>query len=102
MRLVEVPRVANVEIPRVEPFRQEPQVLMKPEPRVMMVNRNKNANEVLYQVQQNNIAAYNNLEAMVETIMARNGVHVGLTRPNYTPHYLNTFYKVNCPEVGKS
>ena len=67
--MVEMPRVTNVEIHRVEPFRQEPNVLRQPEPRVRMVNRNQNIDEVLYQVRQDNMATNNNLKAMVERIM---------------------------------
>ena len=48
--VIEVSRVTNVEIPRAESFRQEPQILRKAEPIVMMVNRNQNADEVLFQV----------------------------------------------------
>ena len=57
--IVEVARVVNV-----KPFRQVPQILRQPEPRVMLVNRNQNADEVLYKVRRDNVAA------MVKRIMA--------------------------------
>ncbi|XP_050918982.1 uncharacterized protein LOC127136477 [Lathyrus oleraceus] len=49
-----------------------------------MVNRNQNANNVIRQIRHDNMAADNNLAAMVERIMVRNGVNFGLRRPNYT------------------
>ncbi|XP_050919809.1 uncharacterized protein LOC127137385 [Lathyrus oleraceus] len=49
-----------------------------------MVNRNQNVDEVVQQIRRDDMASNNNLAAMVERIMARNGVDVGLHRPNYT------------------
>ncbi|XP_050878493.1 uncharacterized protein LOC127082302 [Lathyrus oleraceus] len=49
-----------------------------------MVNRHQNADEVVQQIRRDDMAANNNLETMVERIMMRNGVDVGLHRPNYT------------------
>ena len=76
-------RVA-VEQPVVEPPRVVPQLPRAQEPRVVMVNRNQNADEVVQHIRRDNIVADNNLAAMVERIMAQNGVNFGLRRPNYT------------------
>lgn len=73
-----------VEQPRVKPLRHEPQIPWEREPMVMMVNRNRNVNEVIHQIQYDDVVAYNNLVVMVERIMARNEVNVGLHRPIYT------------------
>ncbi|XP_050895137.1 uncharacterized protein LOC127101731 [Lathyrus oleraceus] len=49
-----------------------------------MVNRNQNADDIIRQVRHDDVAMDNNLAAMVERIMVRNGVNFGLRRPNYT------------------
>ncbi|XP_050895146.1 uncharacterized protein LOC127101742 [Lathyrus oleraceus] len=49
-----------------------------------MVNRNQNVDDIIRQVRHDDLAADNNLAAMVERIMARNGVNFSLRRPNYT------------------
>ncbi|XP_058746464.1 uncharacterized protein LOC131619378 [Vicia villosa] len=48
-----------------------------------MVDRNQNADEVIHRVRQNN-QMESNLTAMIERIMAQNGLNTGLRRPNYT------------------
>ncbi|XP_058746395.1 uncharacterized protein LOC131619301 [Vicia villosa] len=73
-----------IEHPRVEPLRREPQIPRETEPRIVMVNRNQNDDEVIHQVRHDDMAAYNNLTAMVERIMAQNGLNVGLHKPTYT------------------
>ncbi|XP_050890388.1 uncharacterized protein LOC127095791 [Lathyrus oleraceus] len=74
----------EVEPPKVKAPRAEQQIPREMEPRVVMVNRHQNADEFVQQIQRNDMAVDNNLVAMVERIMARNGVDVGLHRPNYT------------------
>ncbi|XP_050908476.1 uncharacterized protein LOC127122129 [Lathyrus oleraceus] len=49
-----------------------------------MVNRNQNADDIIRQVRHDDVAADNNLGAIVERIMVPNGVNFGLRRPNYT------------------
>ncbi|XP_050919691.1 uncharacterized protein LOC127137262 [Lathyrus oleraceus] len=49
-----------------------------------MVNRNKNVDDIIWQVRHDDVPAYNNLAAIVERIMVRNGVNFGLRRRNYT------------------
>lgn len=63
--------------PRIEPH-------IPREPRVLMVNRNQNADDIIRQVRYDNVTADNNLAAIVERIMVRNWVNFGLRRPNYT------------------
>lgn len=63
--------------PRIEPH-------VHREPRVLMVNRNQNTDDIIRQVRHDDVAADNNLVAIVERIMVRNGVNFGLRRPNYT------------------
>lgn len=55
------------------------------EPKVVLVNRNQNKNELYKSVQQNNFGRKNNLAHMVETILAQNGFNTGLHRPNFVP-----------------
>ncbi|XP_050908710.1 uncharacterized protein LOC127122414 [Lathyrus oleraceus] len=51
--------------------------------RVMMVNRDQDADEVIHRVRRENMME-NNLTTMIERIMAQNGLNTGLRRPNYT------------------
>lgn len=74
----------RVETPRIEPPRAKQQISRKREPRVVMVYMHQNADEVVRQIRRDDMATDNNLAAMVERTMARNGVDVGLHRPNYT------------------
>lgn len=68
----------------VGPPRIEPQIPIEREPRVVMVNRNQNIDNVIRQIQHNDLAADNNLATMVKRIMVRNEINFGLQRPNYT------------------
>ncbi|XP_050897674.1 uncharacterized protein LOC127104533 [Lathyrus oleraceus] len=63
--------------PRIEPH-------VHREPRVLMVNRNQNVDDIIWQVRHDDVAADNNLAAIVERIMVRNGVNFGLRTPDYT------------------
>ena len=49
-----------------------------------MVNRNQNVDNVIRKIRHDDMATNNNLKAMVKRIMVRNGVNLGLRRPNYT------------------
>ncbi|XP_050876715.1 uncharacterized protein LOC127080438 [Lathyrus oleraceus] len=49
-----------------------------------MVNRNQNIDNVIRHIRHDDMAADNNLVAMIERIMVRNGVNFGLRRPNST------------------
>lgn len=57
---------------------------MHKEPRVLMVNRNQNADDIIRQVRHDDVATDNNLTAITERIMVQNRVNFGLRRPNYT------------------
>ncbi|XP_050910059.1 uncharacterized protein LOC127123926 [Lathyrus oleraceus] len=64
-----------------QPVRQE--VPEEQPRRVMMVNRDQDADEVIHRVRQENMME-NKLTTMIERIMAQNGLNTGLRRPNYT------------------
>ena len=51
--------------------------------RVIMVNRDQDADEVIHRVGQENMME-NDLTSMIERIMAQNGLNTGLRRPNYS------------------
>ncbi|XP_045802327.1 uncharacterized protein LOC123895902 [Trifolium pratense] len=72
----QVPQVVQEEPPA-------PVVHHVPEPEVILVNRNQNADEVIRNVQRNNFAQQDNLANLVETILTQNGFNVGLHRPNF-------------------
>jgi len=50
---------------------------------VILVNRNHDADEFVRNVQQQSIGAHNNIVNLVKTIMAQNGLIIGLHRPNF-------------------
>ncbi|XP_050885331.1 uncharacterized protein LOC127089822 [Lathyrus oleraceus] len=51
--------------------------------RVIMVNRDQDADEVIHRVRRENMVE-NDLTSMIERIMAQNGLNTGLRRPNYS------------------
>ncbi|XP_050896151.1 uncharacterized protein LOC127102869 [Lathyrus oleraceus] len=51
--------------------------------RVIMVNRDQDADEVIHRVRQENMME-NDLTSMIERIMAQNSLNTGLQRPNYS------------------
>ncbi|XP_050890370.1 uncharacterized protein LOC127095770 [Lathyrus oleraceus] len=51
--------------------------------RVIMVNRDQDADEVIHRVRRENMME-NDLTSMIERIMAQNGLNTGLRRPNYS------------------
>ena len=76
----------------IEPMVQRPQPVPQPqlvEPviqgqlEVILVDRNDNADEVVRIVKQQTIGAHNNIANLVESIMAQNGLIIGLHRPNF-------------------
>lgn len=91
----------------VEPPRVEPQIPREREPRIVMVNRNQHVDNVIRQILHDDMAADNNLAAMVERIMVQNGVNFGLQRPNYTlplSEYIlqtETFPRIKIPKLTK-
>jgi hypothetical protein len=74
-------------VPRHQPI--EPMV--QAHPKVILVDRNHDADEVVRNIQQQNFGAHNNIANLVENIMAQNGLNVGLRRPNFVsplPEYV--------------
>ena len=57
--------------------------IIQGQPKVILVDRNDNADEVIRDVQQQNIGLHNNIANLVENIMAQNGLKIGLHRPNF-------------------
>ncbi|WJX93585.1 hypothetical protein P8452_75092 [Trifolium repens] len=80
----------NQRVPRANPETQ-PEVQAQPvriereqpEQGVVLVNRNQDADNVLRNVRQENVAGHNNLANLVENILAQNGLNIGLHRPNF-------------------
>ncbi|KAK2430305.1 hypothetical protein QL285_028653 [Trifolium repens] len=80
----------NQRVPRANPETQ-PEVQAQPvriereqpEQEVVLVNRNQDADNVLRNVRQENVAGHNNLANLVENILAQNGLNIGLHRPNF-------------------
>jgi len=67
--------------PMPQPQPVEP--VIQGQPKIILVDRNNNADEVVRNVQRQNIGAYNNIANLVENIMAQNGLNIGLHRPNF-------------------
>ncbi|XP_050895399.1 uncharacterized protein LOC127102024 [Lathyrus oleraceus] len=64
-----------------QPIRRE---VPKEQPRrVIMVNRDQDADEVIHRVRRENMME-NDLTSMIERIMTHNGLNTGLRRPNYS------------------
>ena len=79
LRLIE-PMVQRLQpVPQPQPVKLVNQV----QPEVVLKDRNHDADEVVRNVQQQNIGAHNNIVNLVENIMAQNGLHIGLHRPNF-------------------
>ncbi|KAK2456809.1 hypothetical protein QL285_004146 [Trifolium repens] len=75
-------------VPVVEPqvqIQAQQQALPQVEqnPGVVLVNRNQNADDVVRNVQNNNFAGQNNIANLVETILAQNGLNIGMHRPHF-------------------
>ncbi|XP_058760054.1 uncharacterized protein LOC131633361 [Vicia villosa] len=66
---------------RTNSIRQE---IPEEQPRVVMVNREKNADDVIHKVRRDNMAIENNLTILIERIMANNDLNTRLRCPNYT------------------
>lgn len=57
----------------------------QPQPQVCIAQRDQDVYQVIQKVRQDNLVGQNNIAAVVERIMAQNGLNMGLCRPNYTP-----------------
>jgi len=65
------------------PQPQPVEPIIQGQPEVILIDRNDNADEVVWNVQQQNIGVHNNIANLVENIMAQNGLNIGLHRPNF-------------------
>lgn len=68
----------------------------------MIENRHQNVDELVQQIRHDKMETDNNLAALVERIMAQNGVDVGLHRPNYTSPLSEYVLHAELPLGGKS
>src|SRR4051812_15229145 len=66
-----------------------------------MVNRKRNADEMINKVRQDNTVAENNLTTMIERIMANNGLNIGFRRPNYTSPEVDFILQTELPRGSK-
>ncbi|XP_058785031.1 uncharacterized protein LOC131659938 [Vicia villosa] len=89
----------------VRPSRQRPgernQEVPEEQPRVVMVNREQNADEVIHRVIRDNMATENNLTTLIERIMANNGLNTGLQRLNYTSPVTDYILQTELPRGTK-
>ncbi|XP_058784640.1 uncharacterized protein LOC131659468 [Vicia villosa] len=71
------------------------------QPRVVVVNREQNAYEVVQRVRRDNVAIENNQTTLIERIMANNGLFTGLRRPNYTSPVADYILQTELPRGTK-
>ena len=69
--------------------------------RIVMVNRDQNAEEVIHRVRQDNMLAKNNLTTMIERIMAQNGLNTGFRRSNYASSLTDFILQAELPRGCK-
>jgi len=77
LRLIE----PMVQRPHHVPQPQPVEPVIQGQPQVILVDRNNNADEVVWNVQQQNIGVHNNIANLFENMMAQNGLNIGLHRP---------------------
>jgi len=75
--------------------------VVQSQPEEVLVDRNNNADEVVRNVQQQNIGAHNNIANLVENIMAKNGLNIGLHRPNFVSPLLVLVLQSELPRCYK-
>jgi predicted transcriptional regulator len=106
-----IPQVRNPQPLRlIEPMVQRPQLVPQPRPiepvvqvqtKVVLVNRNHDAYEVVRNVQQQNIGEHNNIANLVENIMAQNGLNIALRRPNFVSPLSDLVFQFELPRGYK-
>src|ERR1051325_1664726 len=69
--------------------------------RIMMVNREQNADEVVHRIRNDNLVEENNLTTMIERIMAQNVLNSGFRRPNYTSPIVDYVLQTELPRGFK-
>lgn len=85
----------------VEPPWIKQQVSREREPRVVMVNRNQDADKVIHRVRHDDMARDNNLVVMVKRIIERNEVNISLHRPNYISPLSEYILQIEFPRGWK-
>ena len=83
----------------VNPQPVEPAIQGHPE--VILIDRNDISDEVVRNVRQQNIGAYNNIANLVENIMAQNGLNIGLHRPSFFSPLLELVLQSELPRGYK-
>src|SRR3954464_1024426 len=83
---------------RTVPVRQETE---EEQPRLRIVGRNEHPDGVVQRVRRENLATENNLTAMIERVMANNGLSTGLRRPNYTSPISDYIMQTELPRGTK-
>src|SRR3954470_17032800 len=83
---------------RTVPFRQETE---EERPRLRIVGRDEHPDEIVQRVRRENLATENNLTAMIERVMANNGLSTGLRRPNYTSPISDYIMQTELPRGTK-
>src|SRR3954469_5747138 len=83
---------------RTVPFRQE---MEEERPRLRILGRDDHPDEIVQRVRRENLATENNLTAMIERVMANNGLSTGLRRPNYTSPISDYIMQTELPRGTK-
>src|SRR4051812_17628427 len=83
---------------RTVPFRQERE---EERPRLRILGRDEHPDEIVQRVRRENLATENNLTAMIERVMANNGLSTGLRRPNYTSPISDYILQTELPRGTK-
>ena len=97
MQIVELIVQRQQPTPRPEPI----ELRVQAQPEVILVGRNDDADEAVRNVQQHNFGAQNNIPALVENIMAQNGLNVSLHRPNFVSPLSKYVLQTELPRVIK-
>ena len=75
--------------------------VMQGQPEVILIDRNDNVDEVVWNVQQQNIGVHNNIANLFDNIMAQNGLNIGLHRPNFVSPLLELVLQSELPRGYK-
>src|SRR4051812_6021971 len=70
-------------------------------PRLRIVGRDEHPDEIAQRVRRENLATENNLTAMIERVMANNGLSTGLRRLNYTSPIADYIMQIELPRGTK-
>jgi len=111
-RIQNIPKIQNpqplqivelvVQRQQLGPQPQLVELVVQAQPEVVLVNRDYDVDKVVRNVQQQNLGAHNNISNLVETIMAQNGLNIGLHRPNFVSPLSEYVLQTKLPRDGKS